>query len=170
MARQDRLNLAQLLAVRSPGRVARLGLVCSFGYGDWPARELRLARAMPPVTRNLPTGWLVGLLGRDMQRGYAEPERAARSTELYLRPFSGEEGRDALLAHMLQLDSADTVTLASHLGEIAETWPDDRWWLAIDAPARGVPCSSQARRWPGPTWRAPATSARGCCCAPSRPR
>ncbi|WP_165950409.1 SseB family protein, partial [Actinomadura sp. GC306] len=26
-------------------------------------------------------------------------------------------------------------------GEIAETWPDDRWWLAIDAPARGVPAA-----------------------------
>nr|WP_244994331.1 SseB family protein [Actinomadura coerulea] len=26
-------------------------------------------------------------------------------------------------------------------GDIAEGWPDDRWWLAVDVPARGVPAA-----------------------------
>src|SRR5690606_24670254 len=91
--------VAQLLAVRHPERVAQLGLVCSVGYDEWPPREFRIARAMLPVTRNLPAAWLLGLLRREMQRGYTEPVRAARSVELYLRPFAGEEGRDVLLAH-----------------------------------------------------------------------
>ncbi|WP_165975952.1 SseB family protein, partial [Actinomadura rubrisoli] len=28
--------------------------------------------------------------------------------------------------------------LTLRFGDLAETWPDARWWLAIDAPARGV--------------------------------
>lgn len=111
--------IAQLLAVRRPERVAKLGLVCSFGYGDWPPRELRLARAMPPVTRNVPAGWLTSLLRHQMERGYLVPERGTHSVDVYLRPFSDEEGRDALLAHLLQLDPADVASLTPLLPTIA---------------------------------------------------
>jgi pimeloyl-ACP methyl ester carboxylesterase len=112
-------GVAQLMAVRAPQRVAALCLVSSIGYRDWPPSELRIARAVLPVTRSLPADWLVALLRRDMQRGFAEPERAARSMDIYLRPFSGPEGRDTLLEHLVQLDPADTMSLAQHLGDIS---------------------------------------------------
>lgn len=111
--------IAQSLAVHWPKRISRLGLVCSAGYDDWPPRELRLLRGMLPLTRHLPPGWLVRLLRSDLQRGYAEAERAARSTELYLRPFTGPDGRDTLLTHLLQLDPADTMALVPRLRDIA---------------------------------------------------
>ncbi|HLV26520.1 MAG TPA: alpha/beta hydrolase [Gemmatimonadales bacterium] len=112
-------GVAQLMAVRKPERVAGLGLISSVGYRDWPPSEVRVARAMLPVTRSLPADWLVALLKREMQRGFARADRAALSADIYLRQFGGDEGREALLAHLVQLDPADTVSLARHLGEIS---------------------------------------------------
>lgn len=110
--------VAQSLAVRWPTRVSHLGLVCSTGYDGWPPPELRLLRGLLPLTRHLPPGWLLGLLRTELQRGYSEPERAARSSDLYLRPFAGLEGRETLLTHLLQLDPADTMALAALLPQV----------------------------------------------------
>ncbi|TDB83925.1 SseB family protein, partial [Actinomadura sp. 7K534] len=62
-------------------------------------------------------------------------------------PTQEEDGR----VHVLTYTSASAMRaclgpsyqhfMTVRFGEIAETWPDDRWWLAIDAPARGVPAA-----------------------------
>ncbi|MEU9843831.1 SseB family protein, partial [Actinomadura sp. NPDC048032] len=39
----------------------------------------------------------------------------------------------------IQRRAANSMTV--RFGDIAETWPDDRWWLAVDVPARGVPAA-----------------------------
>jgi len=110
--------VAQMLAVRWPTRVSHLGLVDSAAFDEWPVRELKLARAMAPLTRHLPSEWLVTLLRRELARGYVEHERALRSVELYARPFATAEGRDAFVQHLNELDSADTVALASRLKNV----------------------------------------------------
>ncbi|RFS83065.1 SseB family protein [Actinomadura spongiicola] len=72
-------------------------------------------------------------------------------------PTQEEDGR----VHVLVYTSASAmraclgpsyqhfVTIA--FGDIAQTWPDDRWWLAVDAPARGVgaalPIESRLPSW-----------------------
>lgn len=140
-----------MLAVRHPLRVAGLCLVSSVGYADWPRKELRLARAMLPLTRTLPAGWLTSLLRTDLHRGFLEPDRALRSSELYLRPFAGPEGRDALLEHLLQLDPADTLTLAPRLKDIVA--PTNVVWGDADP---FIPASTGvrlAREIPGATAR-----------------
>jgi pimeloyl-ACP methyl ester carboxylesterase len=111
-------GVAQQLAVRWPQRVARLGLVSAVAYDDWPARELRLARAMLPLTRHLPPTFLLSLLRKELLRGYGEADAGARSVERYARPFATADGRDALVEHLLALDASETQALAPRLKEL----------------------------------------------------
>lgn len=111
-------GVAQAMAVRWPARVAHLGLVNAVAYDDWPARELRLARAALPLTRHLPPTFLLSLLRRELLRGYAEQETGARSVERYLKPFASADGRDALVEHLLALDPTETAQLAPRLKDL----------------------------------------------------
>ncbi len=111
-------GIAQWMAVRYPQRVSRLCLVDSVAFKEWPTRDVKLARAMLPLTRHLPATWLLSLLRSDLLRGYQDHDRGVRSIELYVRPFATVEGRDAFMEHLLALDSADTVAVAPRLKEI----------------------------------------------------
>ena len=111
-------GVAQVMAVRWPHRVSHLGLVNSVAFDAWPTREVKLARAMLPLTRHLPPTWLLSVLRTDLVRGYAVGERAAHSVERYVKPFAGPDGRDAFIEHLLALDPADTVALAPRLKDV----------------------------------------------------
>ncbi|MGC4952202.1 SseB family protein [Actinomadura citrea] len=62
-------------------------------------------------------------------------------------PTQEEDGR----VHVLVYTSAAAMRaclgpsyqhfMTVRFGDIAESWPDSRWWLAVDAPARGVPAA-----------------------------
>ena len=111
-------GIAQSVAVNHPHRVSRLCLMSSVAFGDWPSREVRVARAMLPLTRHLPPSWILSVMRADLQRGYVEHERAAHEIERYLRRFADSEGRDALVAHLEALQCRDTVALANRLPTI----------------------------------------------------
>jgi pimeloyl-ACP methyl ester carboxylesterase len=111
-------GVAQVLAVRWPQRVSRLCLVSSVAYDCWPARELRLIRAMLPLTRHLPPTWLLSLLRKEMLAGYTDRELGTHSIERYVKPFGTPEGRDALVAHLLALDPAETAALGPRLKDL----------------------------------------------------
>jgi len=111
-------GIAQLLAVKSPTRVSRICLVNSVGYDAWPVRELKLARAMLPLTRHLPQSWGVSFLRNDMLRGFRDPERGLRSIDRYIRTFATPEGRESFAEHLIALDSSETMTLAPRLKDI----------------------------------------------------
>jgi pimeloyl-ACP methyl ester carboxylesterase len=111
-------GIAQTLAVRAPARVSRLCLIGSVAFDGWPMREVKLARAMLPLTRHLPAQWLLSILRTDLMRGYTETERGAHSIDQYVLPFASVEGRDAFMEHLLALDSADTMALAPRLKDI----------------------------------------------------
>ena len=110
--------VAQLVAVRWPTRVSHLALVSAAAFDCWPARELKLARAVLPLTRHLPATFLLALLRRELARGYADAERGTRSVERYLQPFTSVEGREALVAHLEQLDAAGTADVGRRLGAV----------------------------------------------------
>jgi pimeloyl-ACP methyl ester carboxylesterase len=111
-------GVAQIAAVRHPQRVSRLGLVNSAAFDGWPPREVKVARAMLPLTRHLPPSWIHSIVRADLLRGYLDHEAGAHDVDLYLRPFLGPDGRDALMLHLLALDSADTAALAPRLKDI----------------------------------------------------
>lgn len=111
-------GVAQLLAVRWPHRVTRLCLINAVGFDEWPTREVKLARAMLPLTRHLPATWLLSVLRTDLLRGYVAPDRGAHSIDRYVKPFAGPEGRDALMEHLLALDPAETAAVAPRLKDV----------------------------------------------------
>lgn len=111
-------GIAQYLAVRYPTRVARLGLIDSVAFDDWPTRQVKLARVTLPLTRHLPAGWILSIVRAELERGYVVEERGARSIDLYLKPFSTPEGRDVLVQHLQALDSEETVALQPRLKDI----------------------------------------------------
>jgi pimeloyl-ACP methyl ester carboxylesterase len=111
-------GIAQALAVRYADRVSRLCLIDSVAFDQWPTLAARLVRATLPVTRFLPPQVFSAVLRRDLARGYRDPSRAAHSIDLYLRPFAGDDGRDALVAHVRALASGETAELARSLGTI----------------------------------------------------
>jgi pimeloyl-ACP methyl ester carboxylesterase len=111
-------GVAQWLAVHRPTRVSRLGLVNSVGFAEWPTRDVKLARAMMPLTRYLPPTWLLSILRTDLMRGYRDAARGSHSIEHYVRPFASVEGRDAFVSHMDALTSADTQQLVPRLKDV----------------------------------------------------
>jgi pimeloyl-ACP methyl ester carboxylesterase len=111
-------GVAQAMAIRWPQRVSRLCLVASVAYDCWPARELRLLRAMLPLTRHLPPTWLLGFLKKEMLRGYTDNELGVHSVDRYVKPFGSPEGRDALVEHLNALDPAETSALGLRLKDL----------------------------------------------------
>jgi pimeloyl-ACP methyl ester carboxylesterase len=111
-------GIAQSVAVRYPHRVSRLCLVDSVAFDGWPPREVKLARAMLPLTRHLPPSWILSAVHTDLLRGYRDHDRGTHAIDLYLRPFAEDDGRDALMAHLSALDCAETQTIAPRLKDI----------------------------------------------------
>jgi pimeloyl-ACP methyl ester carboxylesterase len=123
-------GIAQQVAVRFPARVSRLALLDSVGFDLWPSRESKMARAMMPLTRHLPASWITSIVRTDLLRGYVHAERGNHSIDHFLRPFSNDEGRDALMCHFVALDSAETQTLEPRLKDVVS--PTAIIWGAED--------------------------------------
>ena len=100
-------GVAQCIAVRHPTRVSHLCLVDSVGFDRWPIPRLRISRALLPLATVLPPGVLLSRLRHEVERGYGDRTRAARSIDHYVRPFSGPEGAQALAAHIRGISAAD---------------------------------------------------------------
>lgn len=111
-------GIAQSVAVRYPHRVSRLCLVDSVAYDAWPARAVKLARAMLPLARHLPASWILSVVRAELLRGYHDHERGSHDVDLYLRPFADDSGRDSLMIHLRALDCAETQAIAPRLRKI----------------------------------------------------
>ena len=142
-------GVAQVAALRWPARVSSLVLVNSIAYDTWPTREVKLARAMLPLTRHLPPNWLLSVLRTDLLRGYADEARGSHSIERYVKPFASAEGRDAFFEHLLALDPADTAALAPRLKDIVA--PTAIVWGAHDPFLPTSIAEALARDVPGAT-------------------
>ncbi len=123
-------GIAQTMAVRWPTRVSRLMLVNSVAFDLWPGREVKIARAMLPLTRHLPATWLLSILRTDLMRGYVTSDRGTHSIEMYVRPFAKPDGRDSLVEHMISLDSSETKAIEPRLKDIVA--PTAILWGAED--------------------------------------
>jgi pimeloyl-ACP methyl ester carboxylesterase len=111
-------GIAQSVAIKAPHRVSHLCLISSVAFDEWPAREVKMARATLPLTRHLPATWLLGVLKSDLARGFVDADLAVRSIEHYIKHFSTPAGRDLLVAHLEALDSADTMEIGARLGAV----------------------------------------------------
>lgn len=100
-------GVAQSIAVRHAPRVSHLCLVDSIAFDRWPIARRRVSRAMLPLAPLLPPAFLLSRLRAEVERGYGDRARAARSIDLYVRPFAGADGVQALAAHIRGLSIAD---------------------------------------------------------------
>lgn len=123
-------GIAQSMAVRHPARVSHLGLINSVAFDDWPVREVKLARAMLPLTGYLPPSWMLPVVKTDLQRGYLDQELGAHSVAQYLRPFDSAEGRDALMEHLAAMSPEETIAIEPRLKDIVQ--PTAIIWGAAD--------------------------------------
>lgn len=112
-------GVAQLATIRHPHRVSQLGLVSSVAFEAWPSREVKISRAMLPLTRHLPPSWILSVVRADLLRGYQDHEKGSHDIDLYLRPFGEEHGRDSLVWHLQSLHCDQTEAIAPRLREIA---------------------------------------------------
>lgn len=111
-------GIAQSIAVRHAQRVSHLCLIDSVAFAQWPTILARLGRALAPAAALLPPSSVLTLLRRELARAYSDPIRAARSIDIFLRPFKGSEGRDALLAHVRALRADETAAITPKLAAI----------------------------------------------------
>ena len=123
-------GIAQVMALRWPARVSRLCLINATAFDAWPTREVKLARAMLPLTRHLPATWILSVLRTDLMRGFADSELGTHSVERYVRPFATPEGRDVLMEHLMALDGSETEALTPRLKDIVQ--PTAIVWGGLD--------------------------------------
>jgi pimeloyl-ACP methyl ester carboxylesterase len=100
-------GVAQSIAVRQPTRVSHLCLVDSIAFDRWPIRRLRLSRALLPLGPIMPPSFLLSRLRREVERGFGDRARAARSIDIYVRPFSNADGIAALSANVKGIAQTD---------------------------------------------------------------
>lgn len=112
-------GIAQSLVIRYRDRVSHLCLIDSVAFGRWLALGIRVARMATPAIGLLPPAVILGILRRKLRNAYEDGDHAARSIDLYLRPFSDEAGREALLAHLTALSTAETTDLEPELKTIS---------------------------------------------------
>jgi pimeloyl-ACP methyl ester carboxylesterase len=128
-------GITQSIAIRHPHRVSRMCLIDSVGFDAWPSRMVKVARAMIPLTRHLPPSWIQSVVRTELLRGYQDHERGSHDVDLYLRPFMEADGRDALMEHLVALDSSETEALEPRLKDIvsptAILWGDHDPFLPV---------------------------------------
>jgi pimeloyl-ACP methyl ester carboxylesterase len=112
-------GIAQSLAIRHRDRVSHLCLVSSVAFDHWLPLGVRVAAQAAPAIQSLPPWIILGILRRKLRKAYEDSEHAARSVDLYLRPFSDEGGRAALLAHLAALSTTETAELEPELKGIS---------------------------------------------------
>ncbi|HEV2130863.1 MAG TPA: alpha/beta hydrolase [Longimicrobiaceae bacterium] len=108
-------GVAQILAVRYPERVERLGLVNSVCYDSWPIPSIKAIQATAPVFEHLPAGLTTEGLKLGLRRGFVHQERAEEFLDLFLEPFSSGEGLEVFVEHARALDSRQTEEIAPQL-------------------------------------------------------
>jgi pimeloyl-ACP methyl ester carboxylesterase len=111
-------GIVQSIAIRFPQRVSRLCLVNSLMFDEWPTWRGRFARVLAPIARYMPPEWVRGAVHWMLSPGYVDREKGVHDLDLFLRPFEGEGGRDALLDHLVQGTSRRTQSLSQRLRDI----------------------------------------------------
>jgi pimeloyl-ACP methyl ester carboxylesterase len=111
-------TIAMRLALEAPARVSRLALISVPPAGEWPRRMARLARALLPLTRILPPGFLAGLVQGSMLKGFADRERSRLTLDTCLHPFTSASGRDHLARQLRVLAAAPRDDLTARLAAL----------------------------------------------------
>jgi pimeloyl-ACP methyl ester carboxylesterase len=108
-------GVAQIAAVRNPGRCAGLFLTNAVSYDSWPIPAVKLLRAMPDVVARTPLPMLASTLATLMARGHDDVVVARESFRTHFRHYEESDGAAALARQAAALDERDTMDIADRL-------------------------------------------------------
>jgi 2-hydroxymuconate-semialdehyde hydrolase len=110
--------VAQILAVRSPERVAALVLIDSVCFDSWPIPQMKALALGAPLLARLSPGSTMDVLERLLARDVPEGEARDALAAGLRRWGQGPDELRAFLANVRALDSRHTLAVARSLGEL----------------------------------------------------
>ncbi|MEJ7812845.1 MAG: alpha/beta hydrolase [Gemmatimonadaceae bacterium] len=130
-------GVGQILAVRRPARVAKLALINSVGFDEWPADDVKgVRRGTARFALRVSRGMLGAaplltpvLEGSVFDPQYMPPRLVAR----YLAPYVGRDGVSHLLAlaRALKADDLDELDLSAIRAQTLIVWGEGDRWLDL---------------------------------------
>jgi pimeloyl-ACP methyl ester carboxylesterase len=108
-------GVAQIAAVRNPGRCVGLFLTNSIGYDSWPIPIVKVMRAAAPVVRHLPDVIFRQIFRTFFHLGHDDPARAEEAVKVHWQHYEQHEGAAAFIRQVNSLNVQDTLAVADNL-------------------------------------------------------
>lgn len=118
-------GVAQIAAVRSPGRFSGLVLTNAVAYDSWPIPSVKAMARAAALLRHLPDAALYPSFVQLLRRGHDQHERASESIGVHWQHYVTHGAAPSLMSQVSALDVQDTITVADRLS-------------GLDLPARVV--------------------------------
>lgn len=112
-------GVAQILATRTPDRVAGLVLVDAVCYDGWPAEPVRRIARAGDILAAVPGRVLKRLVWKDWIRAHASEAQARQAWSVHWPSYGEYGGAGALVRQARALDAGDTVDVARDLPALA---------------------------------------------------
>jgi pimeloyl-ACP methyl ester carboxylesterase len=108
-------GVAQIAAVRQPGRCAGLLLANAIGYDSWPVAPVRLLRRAGAFVERLPAAAMRPALASLILAGHDDMAVAAESLKVHAGPYARPGGPAGLVRQVRSLDTGDTLAVQGKL-------------------------------------------------------
>lgn len=108
-------GVAQIAAVRHPGRVRGLVLINSICYDSWPIPSVKVMRALSPLVALLPNALFYLIFSLMLYRGHDDVECAQESIRAHWPHYASTDGAAAFARQVRALDVHDTLAVAGGL-------------------------------------------------------
>lgn len=111
-------GVAQIAAVREPGRCAGLVLSNAVAYDSWPIPSVKAMRAAGGLIERVPTPLLRRQLAFFLRQGHDVRGRARKSLDAHWPGYAHDDGARAFVRQIRSLRTADTMDIANRLPEL----------------------------------------------------
>ncbi|MCZ2815091.1 alpha/beta fold hydrolase [Modestobacter sp. VKM Ac-2984] len=108
-------GVAQIAAVRAPGRFSGIVLTNAVCYDSWPIPSVKAMQRAAPVLRHLPELALYPSFVQLVHRGHDDRARALESIGVHWQHYVTHGAARSLMRQASALDVADTIAVADRL-------------------------------------------------------
>lgn len=114
-------GVAQLMAVERPERIDRLVLIDSVCFDSWPIPEFEPMQK-PGAEADMTLDEFVEMIRGFMPKGVVDKRVMTESViDLYAKPWSSEEGKQAFFRNLRRLNSEYTLAVSDELPQLPHT-------------------------------------------------
>jgi pimeloyl-ACP methyl ester carboxylesterase len=111
-------GVAQIVAVRHPGRVAGLVLMNTICYDSWPIPMVKVMRAAGPLVQRLPERIFHFIFRQFLAQGHDRPGRVEEAMAVHWPHYAGSAGAAAFLRQIRSLHVRDTLEVSNQLQQL----------------------------------------------------